>query len=144
MTIASSFLPSTNPAHVVRPMNGGIFHPSTETGRSLRGAVTLNTPSAALQVPGSPVICAIRLVSSAACAANGSATAIANDRRSVSDFNIFMVCCSCVESSLRSKGEVVEERHTVGLCPDADRARILERVILDREKLFPVEVNSEQ
>ena len=31
MTIASSFLPSTNPAHEVSPMNGGIFQPSTVT-----------------------------------------------------------------------------------------------------------------
>jgi hypothetical protein len=51
-------------------MNGGIFHSSTFTGMSLRGAETLNTLSPGLPVPLSPVTCTMRLVSSdAACAA---------------------------------------------------------------------------
>jgi len=45
-------------------MNGGIFHSSTFTVTSLRGAETLNTLSAAFHVPLSPVICSMRLVSS--------------------------------------------------------------------------------
>ena len=59
-------------------VNGGILQPSTETGRSLRGAVTLNTPSATLHVPGSPVSCAMRFVSSAPFAVSGSETAMAS------------------------------------------------------------------
>ncbi len=63
MTIASDFLPSTNAAQVVRPMKGGMFHPSTAILTSVRGAVTLKTPSAALKVPFKPVSCSSRLVS---------------------------------------------------------------------------------
>ena len=46
-------------------MKGGIFHSSTFTVTSLRGAVTLKTPSAAFQDPLMPVTCSMRLVSSA-------------------------------------------------------------------------------
>ncbi|MEW6158208.1 MAG: hypothetical protein AB1813_12290 [Verrucomicrobiota bacterium] len=51
-------------------MKGGIFQPSTETGKSFRGAVTLNTPSEGIQVPFSPVMVSIRLVSRAPSADN--------------------------------------------------------------------------
>ena len=67
--MASLVLPSMNPAHDVRPMNGGSFQPSTDTGRLLRGAVTLKTPSAAFHVPFSPVSCSRRFVSSEAAKA---------------------------------------------------------------------------
>src|SRR3954466_7633420 len=40
----SESFPLVNAAHEVRPMNGGIFQPSTRIGTSLRGALTLNTP----------------------------------------------------------------------------------------------------
>ena len=41
MTIACSFIPGLNAAHDVRPMNGGIFTPSTLTLTSSRGKLTL-------------------------------------------------------------------------------------------------------
>src|SRR5882724_9114544 len=58
MTIASAPLPAVNAAHEARPMNGGIFQPSTWIGRSFRGAVTLKTPLFA--APLRPVIASIR------------------------------------------------------------------------------------
>src|SRR2546426_5825089 len=63
-----------NAAHEVSPMNGGIFHSSTFTATSLRGAVILNTPSAALHAPLKPVICSMRLVSSATAGAASRVT----------------------------------------------------------------------
>src|SRR5437867_7746302 len=66
MTMASAFLPARNAAHEVSPMKGGIFHSSTFTATSLRGCVTLKTPSAAFHAPFSPVMCSMRLVSSGA------------------------------------------------------------------------------
>src|SRR5882757_6579551 len=47
MSMRSESLPFVNAAHDVRPMNGGIFQPSTRIGTSLRGALTLNTPGVA-------------------------------------------------------------------------------------------------
>lgn len=47
-------------------MNGGICQPSTLTFTSLRGAVTLNTPSASLSTPLRPVAVSIFTVSKAA------------------------------------------------------------------------------
>src|SRR3989442_14875631 len=125
MTIASSFLPSTKPAHEVSPMNGGIFQPSTVTGKSLRGALTLNTPSAALHVPDSPVICAMRFVSSAALAVKAIAAAMASTEMIL--LNSFVLIA--LESSLASECQVVEQRHAVGLRPNADRSCVLEYLI---------------
>ena len=59
MTIAPPILLCVNAAHVQSPMNGGIVQPSTTIFTSLRGTVTLKTPSAALQTPLSPVIFSI-------------------------------------------------------------------------------------
>src|SRR5262245_36124472 len=89
--MASACLPSIKPAHVVSPMNGGIFQPSTVTGRSLRGAVTLNTPSVAFQDPGSPVIWAIRFVSRAASAVGNSRAARASTGRNLVVLMVFEV-----------------------------------------------------
>lgn len=65
-SITSDFTPDVNAAQLVSPMNGGIVQPSTEIGRSLRGAVTLKTFSAWVNVPFIPVSCSIFAVSSAA------------------------------------------------------------------------------
>src|SRR5262245_3903338 len=76
--MASAVLPWMKPTQVVKPMKGGIFQPSTDTGKSVRGAVTLNTASAGVSVPFSPVISWMRLVSSlksAACALRSDARA---------------------------------------------------------------------
>src|SRR5438552_5304001 len=76
MTIAP-FRACVNAAHVPRPMNGGIVHPSTMTFTSLRGKVTLYTPSFSFIFPLSPVILSIFAVSSAASALTPIAAEIA-------------------------------------------------------------------
>src|SRR5256885_1868278 len=62
MTMASSFVPSLNAAHDVRPIKGGRTEPSTTIFTSLRGAVTLNTPSSLFKVPLRRVISSMRAV----------------------------------------------------------------------------------
>ena len=98
--MASAFLPSMNPAQLVRPMKGGIFQPSTDTGRSLRGAVTLKTPSAALHAPLRPVSCSMRLVLSAAIA--GSADKAREKRMGV--FMVFIVARLFLNEPLGKNG----------------------------------------
>jgi len=44
-----------------------------------------------------------------------------------------------VESLFGSENEIVEQRHAVGLRPNADCARFLESVVFDLEKFLPVE-----
>ena len=60
-------------------MNGDIVQPSTAIFTSLRSAAILKTFSAALHVPLRPVICSMRLVSSAACALSGHTVSTTND-----------------------------------------------------------------
>src|SRR5258705_14002432 len=52
ITIASATpaFPGENAAHVVSPMKGGIFQPSTATSTSLRGNATRTAPSAVFSV----------------------------------------------------------------------------------------------
>ena len=64
MTMLLPACPAWNAAQDVRPMNGGIAQPSTETLMSALGDVTLKTPSCSLSVPLRPVISSIRAVSS--------------------------------------------------------------------------------
>ena len=65
MTMAPALSSALKAAQLVSPMNGGSFQPSTVTGTSLRGEVTLNTPSASLRVPLRPVMVSTAAVSSA-------------------------------------------------------------------------------
>src|SRR5438067_11447065 len=69
MTMPCSFKAGLKAAQEVSPMNGAIDHLSTETLTSLRGELTLKTPSSAFILPFNPVSCSMRLVSSWACAA---------------------------------------------------------------------------
>src|SRR6185503_11107916 len=64
MTITSSVFCSVNAAHEASPMKGGIVQLSTDTFTSLRGAVTLKTPSLVLSAPFKPMICSTLAVSS--------------------------------------------------------------------------------
>src|SRR5438552_2225132 len=64
MTIAGFSFPSVKAAQEVRPMNGGIAHLSTVTLISLRGTLTLKTPSSSFHFPLSPVTSSIRAMSS--------------------------------------------------------------------------------
>src|SRR5207249_11921237 len=62
-------------AYYASPIGGVIFTPATVTLRSLRGTVTLNTPSFSLSSPFTPVSCSILAVSSFPSAARLGDTA---------------------------------------------------------------------
>src|SRR5207253_3406528 len=63
----SSFIPSLKAAQEVNPIKVGIVQPSTPIFTSLRGAVTLNTPSSLFNVPLRPVISSRRAVFNLFC-----------------------------------------------------------------------------
>jgi len=85
-------------------MNGGVIQPSAVTGRSLRGAETLNTPSAAFQVPGRPVMAAMRLVLSAAPALHAET---ANPTQSSMGISVVFMDRFCGSGALH-EGEPVD------------------------------------
>src|SRR5882724_5611955 len=85
MSITSSVFCSVNAAHEASPMNGGIVQPSTETFTSLRGEVTLKTPSLVFSAPFTPIICSISAVSSAS-ACNDAASREKRERNRSKDF----------------------------------------------------------
>src|SRR6266404_4025982 len=87
MTMPCSFTAGLKAAQEVSPMNGAIGHLSTETLTSLRGELTLKTPSSTFILPFNPVSCSMRLVSSWACAARAETeTAARKNRRRVLRF----------------------------------------------------------
>mgnify|MGYP001578354644 CR=1 FL=1 len=55
ITMASAFLPFWEASQDVSPMKGRMTEPSTVTFTSVRGEVTLNTPSASFIAPLRPV-----------------------------------------------------------------------------------------
>src|SRR6266540_4048499 len=94
MTITSSFFCSVNAAHEARPMNGGIVQPSTEIFTSLRGEVTLKTPSLVLSAPFKPMICSILAVSRVSACADVAS----NEKRQRNPSKDFMRCENSVLS----------------------------------------------
>src|SRR2546427_5508063 len=129
MTMTPPIFASVKAAQEASPMNGGIDQPSTTIFTSLRGAVTLKTPSAALQAPLTPVICSTRFVSRAAFAASGSVAAMASDFKNPEIVYVFIVFVVSVETSFCAKGEIIKESHAVGFRPDTDSACLLEGVV---------------
>ena len=63
-----------NAAQAVRPRSGIIRAPATVASMSLRGKLTLNTPSFSFSAPLRPVNCSMRLVSGAGVSAMAAGT----------------------------------------------------------------------
>src|SRR5882757_321584 len=89
MTMASSFMPGLKAAQEVKPMKGGICHWSTETLTSVRGAVTLKTPSSVFILPLKPVAAWMALVSSF-CPCDHAEVAAIRENRTGRNFDIFI------------------------------------------------------